>query len=73
MVLVLAVLKGRWTLFGTDYSVSFEYRPVLNNNVIIIGGLSTLVPGGGFRQLYNRQDGKVNPLVAGFLEVALTY
>ncbi len=58
---------------GTDYSVSFEYRPVLNNNVIIIGGLSTLVPGGGFRQLYNRQDGKVNPLVAGFLEVALTY
>jgi hypothetical protein len=58
---------------GTDFSTSVEYRPLLNNNVIILGGVSTLLPGGGFRQLYNRQDDSVNPLVSGFLEVALTY
>ncbi len=34
---------------GTDFSTAFEYRPVLNNNVIILGGLSALAPSGGFR------------------------
>jgi hypothetical protein len=58
---------------GTDISVSTEYRPLLNNNVILLAGVSTLIPGSGFRQLYNRLDGHVNPLVSGFLEVALTY
>jgi hypothetical protein len=32
-----------------------------------------LLPGGGFRQLYNPLDAKVNPLVAGFVEVMWTY
>ncbi|QEL16957.1 polysaccharide deacetylase family protein [Limnoglobus roseus] len=58
---------------GTDVSTSIEYRPLLNNNVIILGGISTLVPGGGFRQLYNRQDDHVNPMGSAFMEVALTY
>lgn len=58
---------------GTDVSTSFEYRPILNNNVILLGGASVLFPGGGFRQLYNRQDDSVNPLGSAFLEVVLTY
>jgi hypothetical protein len=58
---------------GTDFSTSVEYRPILNNNVIILGGVSALVPGGGFRQLYNRQFGSVNTLGSAFLEVVLTY
>ena len=58
---------------GTDLSTSIEYRPLLNNNVIIIGGVSTLLPAQGFRSLYNSLDHRVNPLVAGFLEVALLF
>ena len=58
---------------GTDFSSAIEYRPLLNNICIIQAGASMLLPGNGFRQLYNRLDGKVNPLVAGFIEVTMTY
>lgn len=58
---------------GADFSTLFEWRPVLNNNVIILSGASVFVPGGGFRQLYNRQDDRVNPLASMFMEVVLTY
>ena len=58
---------------GVDVSTGFEWRPYLNNNVIFLGGLSTLIPGGGFRQLYNKKDSKVNPLLSGFMELTLTF
>ncbi|MFO0935612.1 MAG: hypothetical protein U0798_03735 [Gemmataceae bacterium] len=58
---------------GTDFSTSVEYRPLLNNICIIQAGVSTLLPGSGFRELYNRLGEKVNPLVAGFIEVTMTY
>ncbi len=58
---------------GADFSTLFEWRPVLNNNVIILSGASVFVPGGGFRQLYNRQDDSVNPLGSLFMEVVLQY
>ncbi|CAN5585039.1 hypothetical protein BH11PLA2_BH11PLA2_35000 [soil metagenome] len=58
---------------GTDISTSFEYRPVLNNNVIINGGAAVFLPDTGFRQLYNRLNTHTNPLAAVFLEVTLLY
>jgi hypothetical protein len=58
---------------GTDFSSAIEYRPFLNNVCILSAGASMLLPGGGFRQLYNPLDAKVNPLVAGFVEVMWTY
>jgi hypothetical protein len=58
---------------GTDISTAVEYRPLLSNNVIVMAGVSTLVPADGFRALYNKLEGKVSPLIAGFLEVTLTY
>lgn len=58
---------------GTDISTGFEYRPLLSNNVIVTGGLAALVPGGGFKDLYDRLKHSVNPLVAGFVELNLTY
>ena len=58
---------------GTDISTSFEYRPLLNNNLIILGGASVLIPSAGFRQLYNRLDQHVNALSSAFLEITLTY
>ncbi|MSR30834.1 MAG: hypothetical protein EXR99_04935 [Gemmataceae bacterium] len=63
------------TFIGTDLSTGFEYRPLLSNNAIITMGLSTLIPGSGFKSLYNNPfaGGTVDPLVAGFLEMTLTY
>jgi len=61
------------TNIGVDLSLGAEYRPLLNNNIIVVGGVSCLIPGGGFRDLYNPLVGKVDTLAAGFLNVALTY
>jgi hypothetical protein len=58
---------------GTDLSTGFEYRPFLNNNAILTAGVATLVPGSGFKGLYNNPFGNVDPLVAGFVEFNLTY
>jgi hypothetical protein len=45
---------------GVDLSMGIEYRPFLNDNFIIISGLSTLIPGQGFDDLF----GKANPEIA---------
>ncbi len=58
---------------GTDLSSGIEWRPRLNNNAIVLVGASTLLPGPGFRQLYNKKDEKVDPLLSLFAEVILTY
>lgn len=58
---------------GTDLSTGFEYRPLLSNNVIVTFGASTLIPASGFKAVYNRFRGDVNPLAAVFVEVNLTY
>jgi hypothetical protein len=38
---------------GTDLGVGVEYRPPLTENIVIRTGASALVPGEGFRQIYN--------------------
>jgi hypothetical protein len=58
---------------GTDLSVGIEYRPFLNNNVIVIAGFAALLPGDGFRDLYNDLRDDLDALHAGFLEVMLTF
>lgn len=58
---------------GTDLSMGFEYRPLLSNNIIVVFGVSGLVPGSGFKSLYNQKVDNIDPLVAGFLELNLTY
>jgi hypothetical protein len=58
---------------GLDLSGGFEYRPLLNNNVIIVGGLSGLIVGNGFRDLYQPLEGHVNNLAAGFFEASFEY
>jgi hypothetical protein len=58
---------------GTDLSTLLEWRPRLNNNIILMGGLSTLIPSGGFRELYNNKSGKVPALFDGFAELILTF
>jgi hypothetical protein len=58
---------------GIDLSSGIEYRPLLSNNVIINLGVSTLLPGEGFRDLYRKLDGTVNPMVAAFIELDLNF
>lgn len=58
---------------GTDLSTGIEYRPFLNDNVILVGGVSWLIPGEGFKDLYTRFAGDTGTFVASFLQVALTY
>jgi hypothetical protein len=58
---------------GTDLSTGFEYRPCLNDNIIIVGGASTLIPGRGFEDIYNTFVGDVDALYATFLQAAFTY
>ena len=58
---------------GTDISSGLEYRPLLNNNILMLGGLSTLIGGEGFEDLYQNVAGRANNNVAGFMEVVLEY
>jgi hypothetical protein len=58
---------------GTDLSLGLEYRPWLNNNAIIMAGVSGLIPERGFRDLYNPLVGDVGGLFASFAQITLTY
>jgi hypothetical protein len=39
----------------------------------MLAGASTLLPGSGFRQLYNKLDTKVKPLSSIFLEMIFAF
>lgn len=58
---------------GVDLSSGLEYRPLLNNNVIIKAGLAALLPGQGFQDLFASFDHGARVLFAGFVEATLTY
>ena len=58
---------------GTDISTGLEYRPLLNNNVLLVGGLATLISGEGFEDLYQTLEGETRNHVAGFLDLVLEY
>ena len=58
---------------GTDLSLGIEYRPYLNDNVQFISGLSTFIPAGGFKDLYNPLGGTADLLFGHFVELILTY
>jgi len=58
---------------GADLSVGAEYRPLLSNNVIMTFGVSGLLPGDGFRNLYNEFNSNANPMMAAFLDLVLLF
>jgi hypothetical protein len=58
---------------GTDLSIGMEYRPFLNNNAIVTFGVATLLPGDGFKTLFDGLRNTVDPLFAAFVDIALTY
>ena len=58
---------------GLDLSSGVEYRPLLNNNILIVGGISGLLVGNGFRDLYQPLYGSVPDQAAGFFEATFEY
>ena len=59
---------------GTDLSSGVEYRPFLNNNVILVGGISGLIAGQGFDDLYSKSPHNApRGFFASFLQLNLTY
>src|SRR6185369_3246021 len=39
---------------GVDSGFGLQYRPLLNDNIVITTGVGVLVPGGGFEDIYER-------------------
>ncbi|MEY3460054.1 MAG: hypothetical protein RL215_3211 [Planctomycetota bacterium] len=67
---------------GTDLSLGLEYRPRLSDNIILAGGISSLIPGAGFDDLYGITDpltaaagnsGKAETLYGMFMDLILAY
>ena len=58
---------------GADLSAGVEYRPFLNNNAIIVAGISGLIPGPGFDDLYSRVGSGPRGFLASFMQFVLTY
>ncbi len=58
---------------GVDLSVGFEYKPLLSENINFMAGSSVLIPGQGFRNLYNNSFDRVETLFGGFLAFTLAF
>jgi len=54
-------------------SAGVEYRPFLNNNAIIVAGISGLIPGPGFDDLYSRVGSGPRGFLASFMQFVLAY
>jgi hypothetical protein len=53
---------------GADTGVGIQYRPPLTENVVITAGVSNLVPGVGFEDIFNKRV-----LISGFTTIRLTF
>ncbi|MBL8762833.1 MAG: hypothetical protein JNM07_01010 [Phycisphaerae bacterium] len=54
---------------GSELNFTAQWRPFLNNNIIVTGGASVFFPGKGFRRVYDSND----TLYQFFSGVTLTY
>ena len=54
---------------GWDLSLGLQYRPLLNDNLILSVGLAGFVPGQGFKDIYD----KSTLLYSAFAQLTLTY
>src|SRR5579872_2944102 len=53
---------------GTDTGLGIQYRPPLTENIVITSGVSSLVPGAGFEEVFNKRV-----LISGFTTIRLTF
>jgi hypothetical protein len=61
------------TFIGVDLSLGAEYRPILHNNIILVGGVAALFPGEGFQDIYDPLRQNADALVQVFFDAAFTY
>jgi hypothetical protein len=54
---------------GWDLSAGVRWRPYLNQNAVVVGGVAALLPGKGFADIYETRS----PLFAAFTNLILTY
>lgn len=54
---------------GWDLSAGARWRPYLNQNVVVVGGVAAFLPGQGFADIYEDDS----PLYAAFTNLILTY
>ncbi len=58
---------------GVDLSLGGIYRPLVHENLSFIGGVSMLIPGQGFLDIYNNFNSRSGSLVAGFLTAVAAF
>jgi hypothetical protein len=58
---------------GTEPSSGFEYRPFLNDAVVLVTGVAALLPGLGFRDIYSNFGNRVDTPFAGFASLVLAF
>jgi hypothetical protein len=58
---------------GFDAGLGCEYRPLLSENVVFICGVQSLIPGEGFRNIYDSFNGRIGTLFAGFINAIFTF
>jgi len=54
---------------GWDLSAGARWRPYLNQNVVVVGGIAAFLPGQGFADIYEDDS----PLYAAFANLIVTY
>lgn len=57
------------THFGDELNLVMQYRPTLNNNIILTGGASVFIPGRGYEDIFESGD----ELYQVFAGITLTY
>ena len=58
---------------GAEPSSGFEYRPFLNDAVVVVTGVAALLPGMGFRDIYSNFGQRVDTPFAGFASMVLAF
>lgn len=58
---------------GVEPSSGFEYRPFLNDAAVVVVGVTALLPGMGFRDIYSNFGQRVDTPFAGFASVVLSF
>lgn len=57
----LEVLRNQGSInsdIGIDISAALQYRPFMTQNIVLNASIAALLPGKGFKQLYNADEGK---------------
>ena len=54
---------------GWDLSAGIRWRPYLNQNVVLLGGVAALLPGKGFVDIHERDS----TLFAAFTDLVLSF